>query len=121
MNAPASTRFEVLAKGKGAAVLALPGRRAPMLLLRHEMVTRLQDASKAAILRIKAGDVDAGAVQTLSDLLDLLMGQFGRESERFTSLIFDTSKQDADRARKDFDDEMAALDAFWGDGIDTAK
>jgi hypothetical protein len=108
--------IDVIAKGTGTAVVTLADRRAPMLLLRRDVVTRLQNSAEAAILRIRAGVPDAEAVQTFLDALKAATDQYEVECERFTNQIWDTHGEDTETIGREFEGEMDALKRLWPDG-----
>jgi len=108
--------IDVIAKGKGTAVVTLADRRAPMLLLRRDIVTLLQNTAEAAILRIRAGDPNAEAVQALLDALKTATDQYEVECDRFTDRIWGTHGDDSETIGKEFEGEMDALKRLWSDG-----
>jgi hypothetical protein len=117
----APLQFEIIARGKGTAVVRLAGRRAPVLVLHRDVVTQFQQAAEAAVLRLRSGESSADATQALVNSFNAIVDQFVIESERFAESLFEVHKHDGEAAGQEFDQEIAALKALRDDGDTRSK
>jgi hypothetical protein len=115
-NPQSPMQFEIIAKGKGSAVVRLAGRRAPVLLLHRDVVTQFQNAAEAIALRMRSNRTNADGVQALIMSFNSMVDQFVVESERFAESLFDLQQNDPDAGSKEFETEMAALKELREDG-----
>jgi hypothetical protein len=86
-----------------------------LLLLHRDVVTNFQNAAKAAVLRMRGGDVSADAVQDLTNSFNSLVDQFVIESERWAESLWEVHKDDTAAIDKEFDEELAALKQLRND------